>query len=383
VIASLNHPHICQLYDVGPNYLVMELVQGPTLADRIKQGALPLDEALAIARQIADALEAAHEKGIVHRDLKPANIKITPAGLVKVLDFGLAKAAEEPLVADSSNSPTLTISPTRAGVILGTAAYMSPEQARGATVDKRADIWAFGCVLFEMLSGKAAFSGETTTDTLAAVLRAEPNWSVLPMETPLRIRNLLRRCLERDRKQRLRDIGEARIAIEAPEEAVLQPAMSRLSPWVVAAGLAILAAAGWWRATRSAPLAAPVHLSAPLPAGTTVPRLGGANHLAISPDGTRLVIVERDMAGKTRLATRRLDRLDQSEFASLPGSENATSPFFSPDGQWIGFFAEGKLKKVAVQGGSPVTLCNAPVPTWGANWGDDGISWRLSVKEQV
>jgi len=196
VIASLNHPNICQLYDVGPNYLVMELVEGENLC-----GALPVDTALNYARQIAEALEAAHEKGVVHRDLKPANIKITPAGVVKVLDFGLAKTAEQPAAAgDPTNSPTVTISPTRAGVIMGTAPYMSPELARGGTVDKRADIWAFGCVLYEMLTGKQAFHGETTSDILAAVLKGEPDWSRIPANVKL----LLRRCLVKDPRHRLR-----------------------------------------------------------------------------------------------------------------------------------------------------------------------------------
>jgi len=225
VIASLNHPHICQLYDVGPNYLVMELVEGPTLADRIKQGALPLDEALAIARQIAEALEAAHEKGRVHRDLKPANVKVTPEGVVKLLDFGLAKAGEEPAAAgDPSDSPTQTMSATRGGVIVGTAAYMSPEQARGTAVDKRSDIWSFGVVLYEMLTGQHLFRSETVSDTLAAVLKTDPDWNSLPPETPASIRRLLRRCLERDRKGRIRDIGDARLEID---EARAEPGVSR------------------------------------------------------------------------------------------------------------------------------------------------------------
>jgi len=373
VIASLNHPNICQLHDVGPNYLVMELVEGPTLADRIKQCALPLEEALAIARQIAEALEAAHEKGRVHRDLKPANVKITPEGVVKVLDFGLAKAAEEPTpTGNASDSPTQTISATGPGVILGTAAYMSPEQARGAEVDKRADIWAFGCVLYEMLSGKAAFTGETTTDILAAVLRAEPEWGGLPTGTPPRIRKLLRRCFERDRQQRLRDIGEARIAIQTPEDkVVLPPPGSRLLAWVIAAVLALalcLALVGWWRGNRSAPLHSLIQLSAELPPGTSVNPFRGPQ-LALSPDGTRIAVVVFELPGKYTLATR---RLSQRDFALLPGTEGASLPFFSPDGQWIGFFAGGNLKKVSVQGGTPIRLHDTPLNSMGASWGDDG-----------
>jgi serine/threonine protein kinase len=232
-IAALNHPHICALYDVGPDYLVMELVEGPTLAARIEAGPIALEEALGIARQIAEALEAAHEKGIVHRDLKPANVKLTAEGKVKVLDFGLAKALDsDSSAADPKSSPTLTLSATRAGMILGTAAYMSPEQARGATVDKRADIWAFGVVLYEMLSGRSMFGSETVSDTLAAVLRAETDWAALPPDTPASIRKLLRRCLERDRKKRLRDAGDALMEIDEalagyPPEAAPQAAPVR------------------------------------------------------------------------------------------------------------------------------------------------------------
>src|SRR5271156_5675566 len=213
-IAALNHPNICTLHDVGPNYLVMELIEGPTLAERIAKRSIPLKEALTIARQIAEALEAAHEKGIVHRDLKPANIKFTSEGQVKVLDFGLAKV-QEPASNDSEEAPTLTVSATHAGMIVGTAAYMSPEQAAVKPTDKRADIWSFGVVLWELLTGHRLFEGETLTQTLAEVLRGPIDFDKLPRETPSEIRRLLRRCLDRDVKNRLRDIGEARIAIEA------------------------------------------------------------------------------------------------------------------------------------------------------------------------
>src|SRR5438034_3118592 len=243
-VAALNHPNICHVYDVGPNYLVMELVEGPTLADRIASGAIPLEESLRIGHQIAGALEAAHEKGIIHRDLKPANVKITSDGAVKVLDFGLAKLAEP--VAIGQGEPTLTVQEaTRAGVILGTAAYMSPEQARGMTVDKRADIWAFGVVLYEMVTGRRLFDGESLTDKLAAVLTKEPEWNRVPATA----RPLLRSCLEKDPKRRLRDIGDAwRLMEDAP----VQSAARYRLPWAVAGGLAVVAAIALWAPWRSA-----------------------------------------------------------------------------------------------------------------------------------
>jgi serine/threonine protein kinase/Tol biopolymer transport system component len=369
-IGALNHPHICSIYDVGPDYLVLELVDGPTLGAKIAAGRIPVEEALAIARQIAEALEAAHEKGIVHRDLKPANVKITPEGSVKVLDFGLAKAAEEPGPAtDPSISPTLTMAATQAGVILGTAAYMSPEQARGATVDRRSDIWSFGVVLFEMLAGKHAFSGESVSDILAAILRGEPDWAALPPDTPPRIRKLLRRCLERDRKQRLQAIGEARITIDAPEESVpAETARWKWWPWAAAtAVLAIAAAAGWWR--RPQPEAHPLmKLSVELGPDLSFARTSNGGGLAISPDGSRVAFRVRDTDGKVRLGTRRLDR---SEITIIPGSEGATSPFFSPNSQWIAFTTPGKLNKVAAQGGTPVAICDVAIAFLGGSWGDD------------
>jgi serine/threonine protein kinase/Tol biopolymer transport system component len=355
-VASMNHPNISQLYDVGPNYLVMELVDGPTLADRIRRGPLPVPEALEIARQIADALEAAHEKGSIHRDLKPGNIKITAEGVVKLLDFGLADIAKEPS----------TIS---AGTIAGTPAYMSPEQARGDSVDKRADIWAFGAVLYELLSGKAAFAGHTTSEILETIQQAEPDWIALPATTPPRIRTLLRRCLERDRKQRLRDIGEARIVIDTPEEAPAQ-ARSTLRPWLVAGVIIVLVvgSVAWWRATRSATPHAAMRLSVELDSEIPLAKDGLQNALAISPDDRRLVFTTRGTDGVTRLAAR---ALDQGRSTVLSGTEHAEGPFFSPDSEWIGFFADGKLKKISVRGGTPVSLGDAP-GSRGASWGEDG-----------
>jgi len=373
VLASLNHPNIGHIYGVESQALVMELVVGERL-----QGPLPMETALNYARQIAEALEAAHEKGIVHRDLKPANIMVTPAGLVKVLDFGLSKAVEEPSAAgDPADSPTATLSPTRAGVILGTAAYMSPEQARGATVDRRADIWAFGVVLYEMLAGKRAFSGESVTDILAGVLRGEPDWNALPAATPPRIHKLLRRCLERDRKQRLQAIGEARIIIDAPEIDTPQqdvrplPAPARLWPWVAAAlamALAVTAAFGWWRASRSVPLHPLMRLRVEIGPDPKPERLLGGSFLALSPDGTRLALIVRGADGEDRLATR---RLDQSQVTTLAGTEDASSPFFSPDGQWIAFNSNRKIKKISAGGGAAVTLCDESGRIAGS-WGDDG-----------
>ena len=269
VLASLNHPNIASIYGLeeadGIHCLVLELVEGPTLAERIKEGAVPLEEAMNIAKQIAEALEAAHEKGVIHRDLKPSNIKVTPEGMVKVLDFGLAKAmADEATQADASHSRTGSIMPTHEGFILGTAGYMSPEQARGQEVDKRADIWAFGVVLYEMLTGKRAFKGETSSDTLASVLKIDPDWNALPAETPKTIRKLLRRCLEKNPKLRLHDIADARIEIdegfaEPAGEVGLpvgipppQPLWRRALPWALGVLFLCLgvAAWGWWRATR-------------------------------------------------------------------------------------------------------------------------------------
>ena len=367
LIAALNHPNICHIYDVGPDYLVMELVEGETLAERLDRGALPFDEALGLATQIAGALEAAHEKGIVHRDLKPGNIKITPDGTVKVLDFGLAKAEEASAWAGSpDNSPTFTLElATRAGVVMGTAGYMSPEQARGKPVDKRADIWAFGVILYEMLAGQRMFKGDTLSDTLAAVLTREPDLS----RAPVRAQSLLRRCLEKDPKQRLRDIGDARFLLEDDPPAS-PPDGKSAWPWKLAAGTLAIAAlvslAFLWTSTRRVRPAL-MSLSVDLGNDAALAPVRGAS-MALSPDGSRIVFVVGEQVVKSRLALR---RLDQSKAVILAGTEGAEAPFFSPQGTEIAFFADGKLKKVDVAGGLPVTVCDAPRQR-GGSWGDDG-----------
>jgi serine/threonine protein kinase/Tol biopolymer transport system component len=347
MLAALNHPNIATIHGLeqsgGTSYLVMELVSGETLQERVKrEGAIPVEEALKIAVQIAEALEAAHEKGIIHRDLKPANVKVTPEGKVKVLDFGLSKAfAGDTSTEDIGNSPTLSQAATMQGVILGTAAYMSPEQARGKSVDKRTDIWAFGAVLYELLTGQVAFHGEDVTDILASVVRADPDWQALPAATAVKICDLLRRCLQKDKTQRLRDAGDARIEIH---EALVAP------PTAVAA------------------TAAPaVHLSAEIGVDGSMYTALGPSAL-LSPDGTRLLLVASGADQKRRIYIRSLDHLQAT---ALFGTENARDPFFSPDSQWIGFFADGKLKKISVQGGTAVMLCDAPTDR-GGSWGEDG-----------
>jgi WD40 repeat protein len=363
VLASLNHANIAAIYGVEDRALILELVEGPTLADRMAQGAIPFEEALPLIGQLIDALETAHERGVVHRDLKPANIKVTPDGRIKVLDFGLAKAlASDASPGDPSSSPTLTMNATLAGAIMGTAAYMAPEQARGHNVDKRADIWSFGVVVHEMLAGHPLFLGATISDTLAAVLTREPAWNAIPT----RAQRLLRACLEKDPKRRLRDIGDARRLLE--ETAPAETSRARVLPWIAAVALlaAAAAVAGFvaWRATRAVE-----HPLARLSVDLGPDAVAGSRFTAIlSPDGTRIVYPVRNPEGRVLLATR---TLDQPKATPLPGTEGATDAFFSPDGQWLGFFSASKLKKVSVHGGSMVVLASTPASR-GAAWSTDG-----------
>ncbi len=396
VLASLNHPNIAHIHGLedsnGIHALVMELVDGPTLADRIAQGPIPLGEALPIARQIAEALEAAHEQGIIHRDLKPANIKVRTDGTVRVLDFGLAKLAG-PDASSSYPPSTATASPTITspammtgiGVILGTAAYMSPEQAKGRPADKRSDIWAFGAVLFEMLTSRRAFPGDDITDTIVSVVSKEPDWSALPTPTPVGLRRLLTRCLRKDAKARMRDIGEARQQIEdllsgAPEEmapaasvaASLRVASTRRR--IVAAAsvtLLVVAVALGTRALTRTPLVKlqPMRFVIALPAAQPLRIQFPDRDLALSPDGTQLVYVSLD----GRLMVRAMGQLDAVPLSAITG---ARSPFFSPNGQWVGVFTggvleDGELKKVSIAGGPSLTLCRYRGAPRGGSWGPD------------
>jgi serine/threonine protein kinase/Tol biopolymer transport system component len=384
LLASLNHPNIAILHALehldGQHALVMELVEGEGLDQLIARGPVAIDQALPIARQIAEALEAAHEHGIVHRDLKPANIRIRPDGTVKVLDFGLAKAWEEESGAgDLTHSPTLTSNRTQAGVILGSAAYMSPEQARGKPVDKRADIWAFGVVLWEMLTGRRLFEGETVTDVLAGVLRADVDWTALPASTPAALTTLLRRCLERDPRRRLRDIGDARIVIDElvsgrVEESDAPPTGSadvsgrrRRLPWILAATTALATVAAVVMASillRSQPAdPAPALRLEITPPETSSPTDRGG-YFELSPDGRFLVMVEDG-----ELWVRPLDAVAARR---IEGIEDASYPFWSPDGAWIGFFAGGELRKVARDGGLAQKICAAPDGR-GASWSPEGV----------
>ncbi len=397
VLAALNHPHIAQIYGLEESgdtrALVMELVDGETLADRIARGPIAIDEALPIARQIAEAVEAAHEQGIIHRDLKPANIKVRPDGTVKVLDFGLAKALEPAGVTgtDATASPTIT-SPamTRMGVILGTAAYMSPEQAKGRQADKRCDVWAFGAVLSEMLSGQRAFKGDDVSDTLAAVLRQEIDWAALPASTPAAVRRLIARCLDRDVRRRLRDIGEARIVLDNPAALTAEDVGSvsalatplpprkvwqRAIPVVLSAIVAgALAGTAAWYLKPSPPLAV-TRFQFTLPDGQSFS--GVARRMVdVSPDGTHMVYVANG-----RLYLRSMSERDAKAIPGTEGHASVTLPVFSPDGRSVAFHAtsDQTLKRIGVSGGAAVTICPADMP-FGMSWGPDGIVFSEGSK---
>jgi serine/threonine protein kinase len=388
MLASLNHPHIAAIYEIetydGAPALVLELVEGGTLADRLQRGPIPAPEALRIARQIADALEAAHEKNIVHRDLKPSNVALTRDGTVKVLDFGLAKALDPTASSGANvmNSPALTKG-TVPGVILGTAAYMSPEQAAGKAVDKRSDLWAFGTVLMEMLTGRPVFAGETASHVLAAVLAKDPDWTMLPPVTPVPIRTLLRRCLEKDRKRRIADAADVRLEIDdalatSPGDANTSNPARSANRWshfglgVIVAALVIAGMLAWRGADRGQPT--PVYASLDAPADYV---LGEDDYIASLPTRTPMVftsdgrslIIQAARAGKPQLFLRSLDRPDARPIA---GTDDARVPFVSPDGKWVGFWAANELRKVPIEGGTPTTICRLPSR---AALGPIGATW--------
>ena len=389
ILASLNHPNIAAIYGIeeaeGTRALVLELVAGPTMADRIAQGAIPLDEALPIAKQIAEALEAAHEQGVIHRDLKPANIKVRADGTVKVLDFGLAKAFQPDPAnagAGASMSPTisLTAAATKMGMVIGTAAYMAPEQASGKAVDKRADVWAFGVVLYEMLTGTRTFVGDDVSKTLARVIDRDPDWTALPDNVPPVLSNFLRHCLQKNPKKRIRDIGDVSLAMEgafeatlgAPAEALAAPQLRLWQRPTAAVLAAVLIAGGLavWSATRPAP---PTSQTTRFPIALPQGNDFGADDrhfVALSPDGVHLAYV-----GYGQIYLRPMDQMEATPIRGTEGG-GATfgrSPFFSADGQWLGFWAENQLKRVSLTGGAPVTLADAENP-WGASWSaDDAI----------
>jgi eukaryotic-like serine/threonine-protein kinase len=388
VLASVNHPNIGAIFGFeesnGAHALVLELVEGPTLADRIASGALALDEALPVARQIADALEAAHAQGIVHRDLKPANIKIRPDGTVKVLDFGLAKAlADEHAPAGATQSPTMT-SPalTQLGIILGTAAYMSPEQARGRPADKRSDIWAFGVVLYEMLTGKRAFDGDDISYTLANILKSEPDWNALPADTPPAVGRVLRRCLEKDPKRRTHDISDARLDLDDKDLTVVaMPVPARphlLNLERVAWALLVAALAGALAYSLVRPPHAPpvVRFQIDPPANgffgssSGIGRLDGTSGGTISPDGTQIAFVATEKPERTQLWVRRMDAFTPRPLA---GTENGLLPFWSPDGRWLGFFADGKVKRIDMSDGSIQTIADVSGVPRGGSWGSGDV----------
>ncbi|MCB1182288.1 protein kinase [bacterium] len=393
VLAALNHPNIAAIHGLEEaddlRFLVMEYVEGQDVTDRIDAAPVPLDEALELARQFAEGLEAAHDRGIIHRDLKPSNLRLTPDGQLKILDFGLARADDPLDSGDILNSPTMTVAYTREGVIMGTAAYMSPEQARGRKVDQRTDVWAFGAILYEMLSGRRLFHGETVSDTVAAVLRADLDLADLPGDTPNGVRRLLQRCLERDARRRLRHIGEARVRLErwrddpaTMHESVLgapAPAAGRPSPlpWLVA-GLAVVAAAWFgWSALGPRPAPPRAHTEWMLEVANEDDIPNTRKNVLVSPDGEYLAWVTRDginVRARTRL-----------ESTLLPGTAGTEAACFSPDGRWIAFMGGGKIRRISVAGGTPFDLVDAPL-TRGITWVDEttlvytqGIAFGLTA----
>jgi serine/threonine protein kinase len=381
LLASLSHPNIASVYgfedSAGIGALVMELVNGPTLSERLKSGPLPIDDVLPVAKQITEALECAHERGIVHRDLKPANIKLLDDGTVKVLDFGLAKAlADDSAPTDIATSPTISRMATRAGIILGTAGYMSPEQAKGKPVDRRTDIWAFGCVCFEMLTGTSIFDGETVSDVLAAVIMKEPNWAKLPSSTPLRIRELLLRCLKKDPKQRLQSIGDARIAIEEafqepPDSATTQVPAFHLRahwfsvlPWILTISFA--AACLWLLVPHSSPPPPSPPIATVLAAGIYI------NEPKISPDGTAVAYDD-----DAKLWIRNFQELEPHP---IDGSEGGHDPFWSPDSKSLGYFRDNEIRRIPAAGGASSLICtlgSAEVTNEGAWGADDRIVFTV------
>jgi eukaryotic-like serine/threonine-protein kinase len=385
LLASLNHPNIAAIYGLEKsgetNFLVLELVEGETLAHQLRNGAIPVEKSIKLALQIAAALEAAHEKGVIHRDLKPANIKVTPDGKIKVLDFGLAKAfAGEQTELNLTNSPTLSLAATQQGAILGTAAYMSPEQAKGKLVDKRTDIWAFGCVLYEMLTGRTAIHGDDISEILASVIKGDVNLDLLPTDTNRDLPKLLNRCLQKDLKKRYQDIGDVRFDLEqlladnSPSVPAPEAGMRRIwpfvLPWVAGAVIitAIIAGLAVWRLKPREPR--PVaRFSCVLPADQTLMAGTGAR-LAISPDGSRFVCAT--------FGGLYLRSIDQLKGGIIPGTESQDSaPFFSPDGQWVGFWSQRdkQLKKIPISGGQPVTICDATGVFGVARWSAQNIIW--------
>jgi len=380
VLASLDHPNVGPIYGIVDSEdsrgLVLALIEGPTLADQIALGPLPLDDALSIAKQIIEALEYAHDRGVVHRDLKPANIKITPEGVVKVLDFGLAKVLEdEPPKSSLANSPTLTLGHTRTGVILGTAAYMSPEQAVGRPVDRRSDIFSFGAVLYEMLAGNRAFAGATAPDVLEAVVKNDPDWSALPASTPGYLRKLLKRTLAKDRKQRLQAIGEARIVLaqphgEEPTQAVPVPAPSGpMSMWQKITAIAsvvgaVLAIVYFRERQRSEPEPEPVRFQIAMPTAT---------RFSVSPDGRKIVFAASGSDHVTRLWIRPLGSLEATPIVGSETQPDVPPPFWSPDSQFLAYQSQGKLKKISVSGGPAQTVCELTGIALGGTWSREGV----------